>query len=201
MKNKNTWEFSRSSNRKILSKCKQWEKSRTYTHKRLKELHRKSKQIWGRKWQPTPVFLPGEFHGQRSLVGCSPWGCRESAVSKRLTLSLFSFIMITCVLSCLVVFATPWTVAGQAPLSMGFSRQEYWSRWLFPPLWNLPDSDQTHVSCIAGGSLYLSHPGSNGRHLNSLGTVSSGAQPLPRACLCRQAQPCRKTPDWKQWLL
>ena len=33
---------------------------------------------WGRKWQPTPVFLPGEFHGQRSLVGCSPYGCRES---------------------------------------------------------------------------------------------------------------------------
>ena len=28
--------------------------------------------------QPTPVFLPGEFHGQRSLVGYSPWGCRES---------------------------------------------------------------------------------------------------------------------------
>ena len=26
-----------------------------------------------RKWQPTPVFLPGEFHGQRSLVGCNPW--------------------------------------------------------------------------------------------------------------------------------
>ena len=31
---------------------------------------------WRRKWQPTPVFLPGEFHGQRSLVGHSPWGCR-----------------------------------------------------------------------------------------------------------------------------
>ena len=28
---------------------------------------------WGRKWQPTPVLLPGEFHGQRSLAGCSPW--------------------------------------------------------------------------------------------------------------------------------
>ena len=27
-----------------------------------------------RKWQPTPVFLPGESQGQRSLVGCSPWG-------------------------------------------------------------------------------------------------------------------------------
>ena len=31
-----------------------------------------------RKWQPTPVFLPGEFHGQRNLVGYSPWGRKES---------------------------------------------------------------------------------------------------------------------------
>ena len=30
-----------------------------------------------RKWQPTPVFLPGKFHGQRSLVGYSPWGHKE----------------------------------------------------------------------------------------------------------------------------
>ena len=33
---------------------------------------------WRRDWLPTPVFLPGEFHGQRSLVGYSPWGCRVS---------------------------------------------------------------------------------------------------------------------------
>ena len=33
---------------------------------------------WRRKWQPNPVFLPGESHGQRSLVGCSPWGRTES---------------------------------------------------------------------------------------------------------------------------
>ena len=32
---------------------------------------------WRRKWQPTPVFLPGKVHGQRSLVGCSPWGGKE----------------------------------------------------------------------------------------------------------------------------
>ena len=32
--------------------------------------------LWRRKWQPTPVFLHGEFHGQRSLVGYSLWGCR-----------------------------------------------------------------------------------------------------------------------------
>ena len=32
---------------------------------------------WRRKWQPTPVFLPGESQGQRSLVGCRLWGCTE----------------------------------------------------------------------------------------------------------------------------
>ena len=34
---------------------------------------------WRRKWQPTPVSLPGKLHGQRSLVGCNPWGHKESA--------------------------------------------------------------------------------------------------------------------------
>ena len=33
---------------------------------------------WSRKWQPTSTFLPGKFHGQRSLVSYSPWGCKES---------------------------------------------------------------------------------------------------------------------------
>ena len=33
---------------------------------------------WWRKWQPTPVFLPGESQGWRSLIGCSPWGRTES---------------------------------------------------------------------------------------------------------------------------
>ena len=32
---------------------------------------------WRRKWQPTPVFLPGESHGQRKLAGYSPWVCKE----------------------------------------------------------------------------------------------------------------------------
>ena len=32
---------------------------------------------WRRALQPPPVFLPGEFHGQRSLTGCSPWGHKE----------------------------------------------------------------------------------------------------------------------------
>ena len=39
---------------------------------------------WRRKWQPTPVLLPGESHGGRSLVGYSPWGHKESDTTERL---------------------------------------------------------------------------------------------------------------------
>ena len=37
---------------------------------------------WRRKWQPTPVFLPGKFHGWRSSVDYSPWGCKESDMTE-----------------------------------------------------------------------------------------------------------------------
>ena len=43
--------------------------------------------IWRRKWQPTPAFLPGESHGQRSLVGYCPWGRRESDTTEWLSLT------------------------------------------------------------------------------------------------------------------
>ena len=37
---------------------------------------------WNRKWQPTPVFLHEKFHGQRSMVGYSPWGCKDSNMTE-----------------------------------------------------------------------------------------------------------------------
>ena len=40
--------------------------------------------IWRRKWQPTPVFLPGESQGWGSLVGCRLWGCTESDTTEPL---------------------------------------------------------------------------------------------------------------------
>ena len=40
---------------------------------------------WRREWQPTPVFWPGESHGQRSLAGDSPWGHKEWDMIERLT--------------------------------------------------------------------------------------------------------------------
>ena len=44
---------------------------------------------WRKEWLPTPVFLPGGSYGQRSLVGYSPRGCKESDRTERLTLSHF----------------------------------------------------------------------------------------------------------------
>ena len=61
------------------------------------------------------------------------------------------------------LFATPWTVAHQAPLSVGFSRQEYWSRLPFPPRGDLPDPGIEPSSpkspALQADSLPLSHWG------------------------------------------
>ena len=49
-----------------------------------------------RAWQPTPVFLPGESHGQRSLVGYSPWGRKESDVTERLSTHTYIIALQCC---------------------------------------------------------------------------------------------------------
>ena len=40
---------------------------------------------WRRKWQPTPVLLPGKSHGQSSLVGCGPWGCKKLGMTEHMS--------------------------------------------------------------------------------------------------------------------
>ena len=45
---------------------------------------------WRRKWQPTPVLLPGKFYGLRSLVGYCPWDRKESDVTERLHFTSYS---------------------------------------------------------------------------------------------------------------
>ena len=81
-------------------KCPTWRLSISYLSTSGKELAcqcRRCKRYgfspWLRKipqkraWPPTPVFLPGEFHGQRSLGGYSPWGHKESGTTERLSIS------------------------------------------------------------------------------------------------------------------
>ena len=63
-----------------------------------------------------------------------------------------------CVFSHVQFFATPWTVAHQAPLSMGFSRQEYWSRLPFPPPGDLPNPGIKSTSPILAGGFFTAEP-------------------------------------------
>ena len=46
-----------------------------------------------RAWQPTPVFLPGEFHGEKSLAGYSPWCHKESDMTEQLYIYIFTHIL------------------------------------------------------------------------------------------------------------
>ena len=63
-----------SSGKESLCQCRR--------HKRLGFDPWVGKIPWRRAWQPTPAFLPGEFHGQRSLVGYSPWSHKESDITE-----------------------------------------------------------------------------------------------------------------------
>ena len=70
---------------------------------------------WRKKWQSTPVLLPGKSHGQRSLVGYSPWCRKESDTTELLHFHLNFYTKTTYVfcrkcewLSCVWLFVTPW---------------------------------------------------------------------------------------------
>ena len=56
---------------------------------------------WRREWLPTPVFLPGESHGERSLAGYSPYGCKELDMTElTLSLSITREMLVKITLSC-----------------------------------------------------------------------------------------------------
>ena len=48
-----------------------------------------------KKWQPTQVFLPEKPHGQKSLVSCSPWDCKESDMTYLSQTLILSLVLIT----------------------------------------------------------------------------------------------------------
>ena len=49
---------------------------------------------WTKKWNPTPVFLPGESYGQRNLMGYSPWGHRDSDMIKHTSSSIIIILLV-----------------------------------------------------------------------------------------------------------
>ena len=90
------------------------------------------------------------------------------------------------VCTCAQLFATPWTVARQAPLSMGFSSQEYWSGFLFPPPGDLPDPGIEAVSLVSpsfAGRFFTTEPPGRPTAFTGLSQVGSRAKVREAASL------------------
>ena len=90
---------------------------------------------WRRKWQPNPVFLPGEFHRQRSLAGYSPRGRKESDMTERLSLTYSVFtkgqgsLVCCCVWGHKVFDTTEWLNNNKNKLE---TQQGWWvDHWIY----------------------------------------------------------------------
>ena len=82
--------------------------------------------LWRRQWHPTPALLPEKSHGQRSLVGCSPWGRKESDTTERLHFSALEKEMAT--YSSVLAWRIPGTGEPGGLPSMGSHRVRHdWS--------------------------------------------------------------------------
>ena len=114
------------------------------------------KTAWRRKWQPSLVFLPGEFHGQRSLVGNSPWDQKESDKTEQLNMHthiththththIISYYSVSVQLSSVVQSCL--TLCNPMNCSMPG----------LPVHHQLPESTQTHVHWV-GDAIQPSHP-------------------------------------------
>ena len=84
---------------------------------------------WRREWLPTPVFLPGESHGQRSLAGYSPPGRKPSDMTERLTLFTFP-LALSYPQTCLSVFPLKNKASLDSSLSVPPSFSPSFHRWL-----------------------------------------------------------------------
>ena len=83
--------------------------------------------------------------------------------------------MCPCMLNCVQLFVTTWTVACQAPLSMEFSRQEYYGGSPFPPPGSLPDLEIEPASpALAGGFFITELPGKPFSSMHTVNLFSKG---------------------------
>ena len=90
---------------------------------------------WRGRWQATPVFLPGESHGRRSLMGYSPWGCKESDMTEHM-----------------MCYLSAWT-----PRERNKRGPQCWGRWSLRPA--CPKPPHTPAPC---GSFFFAPPDSLG---------------------------------------
>ena len=135
-----------------------------------------------REWLSIPIFLPREFHGQGSQARYSPCGHKDMTVGydwmtntfrfyyspffcvssklssvyifKNMYVSMFMRMLSCSVTQLCLTLWDPRTVACQAPLTMGFPRQEYWSGLPTPSLGDLTDPGMEPVSPTLAGEFF-----------------------------------------------
>ena len=103
---------------------------------------------WRRSWKSNLVFLPGESHGQRSLVGYSPWGRKESDTTQQLTLLLSPSYRIISVSSFLL---SDWRLLTWSPWNRwtSFAKLYYYVRASLSPLTDLGGLEGKASACDA----------------------------------------------------
>ena len=120
---------------------------------------------WIKEWQPTPVFLPEESHGQKSLAGYSPWDRKKSNTTERQTLSLLTFLPAFVLLCPNSHFGLPtrWSFVLVPYCSKGF--REICFRVAYPNTWS------SHIALVLKN---LHAAAGNGRDTGSVpGSESS----------------------------
>ena len=106
-------------------------------------------------------FLPAKSVGMTNHLYClSPKSQKFFTFHMRKEPGILFACCCCCCLvakSCLTL-ATPWSVACQAPLSMGFLKQEHWSGWLFPPPGDAPNPEIEPTSSTLAGGFFTTEP-------------------------------------------
>ena len=86
------------------------------------------------KWQPTPIFLPGELHGWRNLVDCNPWGHKEWDKTKQLTYTHILFqILFSYTLLNFIEYSSLWYTVGPCWLTILYTECVYVNPNFLPP--------------------------------------------------------------------
>ena len=95
------------------------------------------------------IYPPRDGQESQTLVGGFLQFVHEASTSFIQSTNILKCLRVrVCVLSCICLFVTPWTIACQAPLSMGFPRQEYWSGLPCSPPGDLPDPRIKSMSTV-----------------------------------------------------
>ena len=143
-----------------FSTCQQKPTCQCRRHRRCRFHPWVGKIPWSRKWQPTPVLLPGESHGQRNLAGYSPWGCKESNLTEHALKGPSLSLAVSSEFLARVSCPSPWRSRTTWDISQSKDHTNLWHLWellLSLPkliLWSKAQLQRPHSLTVNWGSIH-----------------------------------------------